>query len=118
MIAAAAAPYLSQEALEFLLVGAAQRPGFTQNLRQILHALEEGRILKRKVDLGRVENLEDHHFVSAMPEMLESREQVRHLIEQVAQDDDEPAFLEAFGQIMKDARYVCGVGSGGDVQGV
>ena len=81
--------------------------------------MEQRRLSEGKLDLGPVEDVKHNDVVAAVPEVLQPGQHRGHVVEQVAQDQHQPATFEPLGQIVKDrpaARFLLGLAILHDVQ--
>src|ERR1700726_296458 len=74
-------PNFAQEILELALVRPAERAGLGSLLDKLFQATKAGRLVERKILLGRIDNLHYAHIVAAMGKVFEARHQARRVIE-------------------------------------
>ncbi len=65
---------LGQVGADLGLIGFSQRVGLGQDVGEALHALEQGGVAERELELGGVEDVEDDHLVAAVSEMFQARD--------------------------------------------
>ena len=54
-----------------------------------------------EVEFGRVESVEEHHFVFVVTQMLETGEDLGHVVEEVAEDEDDSSPAGAAGEFVE-----------------
>src|SRR6185369_12975449 len=94
---AAAGANSSYERLNLALVCSLQAPRFGHDLTERFESLEHGDLLKRKIEFGRVEDVEHDDVVPAMPQVFEASEHRLDVVEQITQDYDDAASAEPLG---------------------
>ena len=75
-----------------------------QQLRELFQAAEQGRFLEREIQLRRIQDLHDHHLVPFVAQVLEAGKDVRGLIEEITQHDDDAPAIDALRQVVEDGR--------------
>src|ERR1700704_3702834 len=87
----AAAPQLRNEAVDLLQIAVAQRSRIGEQFGQLLQSAEQGRFLEREIELGAVHDVKDNHFVPLVTQVLEARENLARIVEEVAEQNHDRA---------------------------
>jgi exopolysaccharide production protein ExoZ len=83
-----------------------------QEFRQLFEAAKQRHVAEREIDFGGIEHVEEHHLVLLIAQVLQAGEDVRHIVEQVGEDEDDAAAAGAAGEFMKVLAEVGGAGVG------
>src|SRR4051812_17942575 len=94
----AALAHVLAELIDLGEVGLAEGAGVDELLGIVFEALEEGHALEGEGQLVLVEDVEDDHVVALVAEVLEALQDDVGLVEEVGDQDDQPAALDALGQ--------------------
>src|SRR5262249_4978135 len=87
----ATALQLGNEGPDLGQVAVAEGARVGEQLGELLQAAEQRRLLKREIQLGPVQNMKQHDFVALVAQVAQPAEQVRHLVKEVAQDENQAA---------------------------
>ena len=99
---------------QLLQVAFPQGPRLGQQFPGFFKSLEQRRLLERKFDLLRVEDLKRHHLVLLVAQVAKAFLDAVHVVEEIAQQDDQAAVVQFLGQLIEDAPRVGLLQSRGD----
>ena len=82
----AAALQFADETLNLFQIAVAQRARIGQHLRILLQAAEQRRFLEWELQLGPIQDVHDDDLVPLVPQMLQTVEDVRQIVEKIAEN--------------------------------
>ena len=95
---------VADKLLDLFQVTLAQRARVGEQVGVLLQPAEQRRLLERERQLGAVEDVPDDDLVPLVPQVLEAGQNVRNVVKQVAQDNDQRSAGDALGQVVEDRR--------------
>ena len=90
-----------QKGFKFALVGGTKGARFRQLISLIFESLEECRINEGKILLDRVNDLHQHHVMTAMAEVFQSPHHGDRIIKKITENHHQSPPLNPLGQVMK-----------------
>src|SRR5262249_22708125 len=102
VLPSAAAFQLLKKAVQLVQVAVAQRPRIGEQLRFLLQAAEQGRLLEREIKLSRIQDMEQDHLMPAIAQVLQPLEKIVHVVKTIAKQNNQPAAVDALGQVVEE----------------
>ena len=102
-------------ARECLQVAVADAGRVGEDFGHPFEAAKQRRVAEREVEFRRVERVEEHDFVLLVAEVLQPREDVGHVVEQIAEDERDAAAAGAAGEFVEHPPRCAGPGYGPSV---